>query len=328
MASTRREPADAVPVDHDRDRIGIHRVLGIGHEVGGGRDVDAAVATLAAGECEQRVLVASLADDLHRLFTGEGHRGRRREPSDLGESFDETGGRGTRPGAREQACRTAAQPAAEAVPAAPVGVDVERRMVVVVERAEVLAIAGHDRHPGACPGRGEVGALGRRALHQRRAGATEHGRADLGGRRHEPRRGRAERDRIGIPAGYPLVPVSRAMDARRRDHQTSLRLHVETGDEVSGRDRILRGSEPEMATTASGPDLHGVRQGAPGAFPLGEAFVAAVAGIDVEHDDARDRAGDHPDVRRGPASPPGLDLRGAGDRVFEIRPRDPWMLPG
>jgi hypothetical protein len=151
-----RESADA-----DLHGVAVVDVAGVGNEGRHGFEFDTAVVPAAAGDVEEGVLVVGLPDNVDRTIPrqGEGNPG----PDATALSA---------PGRRwallteqvQEHPDTAALVTPEAVPAAPDGVDVERRVSIIVKRTAVVTVAGPQFDPGTGPRLLELDLLLGRAL--------------------------------------------------------------------------------------------------------------------------------------------------------------------
>ena len=144
--------ADTSAADAHLDRVGIEAVVGLGTELGHGLEVHPAVAARPSGQIEQLVLVVGLPHHIDRVGTWDG------DLFVLSQAPHEPRAGPDGRLVAEQAAQTAdpaTAAAPEAVPAAAVGVDVQRRVVVLVEGAEVVAIALAQLDAGPAPGVGD-----------------------------------------------------------------------------------------------------------------------------------------------------------------------------
>jgi tetratricopeptide (TPR) repeat protein len=322
------QPAHRTARDAHLHRTGVERRGRVGTERRNRVRVDAAVRAPPTGEREQRVLVRGLAHHVDLDLARQRHL-RGRPVGQLGD----TGASATRVRLAQRAAQradAALATAAEAHPAAAVGVDVQRRVVVVVERAEVRVVTRRQHQPRSGPRRRELGLflLGARGHAGPVTGPGE--RARLRAReRAQPRRGRQERDLVRRASGPPPVPAAARVHARGRHGHAAFGLDVAARRDRSARQPLApaRG-EPQVPAATAGDRLDRGPAHTPRALELGERFLSAVATIDVEHDDARDATGDDPDVRVGPAPPPRLHLRRARPGLLEPLPAHARMLRG
>jgi hypothetical protein len=138
-----RESADA-----DLHGAAVVDVAGVGNERGHGFEFDAAVVPATAGDLEEGVLVIGLPDHIDRTIPRHGDGNAGPDATVL-----PTPGR-RRVFLTEQVQEhpdTAALVTPEAVPAAPCGVDVERRVSIIVKRTAVVAVTVLQFDPGTGP---------------------------------------------------------------------------------------------------------------------------------------------------------------------------------
>jgi hypothetical protein len=220
------EVADRAAADPDADRLRVDRVGGLGDELGDRLEIDPTVRA-SAGQCQELILVVRFADRVDPGVPGQrdGHSWTDRPP--------DARPRGRAGGAlaeqRPEGTRPAPAMAAEAVPATADRVDVERRVIVGMERATIVGIAVGEGDPFPLPG------LGEGALLLDGPGHDDPARVGPDRACERPREQRRwhgrQRVLVGAEVRSPGVARPRGMEARGRDDQTTLALEVEAGSQ-------------------------------------------------------------------------------------------------
>ena len=177
----------------------------------------------------------------------------------------------------------AAKATAEADPTATFGVDVQRRMVIVVERTEVVMVAWPQRDASAQPRRRELSLFTRCPYRDLRCGCPISDLARCDGA--QPFGQSRELYLVGCMARPPRVCRTAPVHARRRHNEAAFAFEIAAGCDRNARQGV-DSSEPEVLTATACDRLQGLRASAPALLQGCDRYVAAVAGIDVEDDRA------------------------------------------
>jgi hypothetical protein len=121
------------------------------------------------------------------------------------------------------------------------------------------------------------------------------------------------------------VPAARR---QQRDPAISADINASADPADAVGDTAAGVGEVEMAAAGRGLDRRPVGQVAALALELGQGAVAAMAGVDVDHHQAGDPAGDDGGVRPRPAAPPDAELVGVGRRLLPRPPAHQRPLAG
>jgi len=126
-----------------------------------------------------------------------------------------------------------------------------------------------------------------------------------------------ERKHVGFARGLPRIGATRDVPGWRRDDVAAITTGIESSGHAAGgvADLVAGMGEEEVATAAAGERLDGVGLPVLG-LELGQAVVAAMAGVNVEHHKAGLGACGDRNMGVGPRCPPVADLLGVGGGVL------------
>src|SRR5262245_41631125 len=117
------------------------------------------------------------------------------------------------------------------------------------------------------------------------------------------------------------------MQRGRRDHVPTVCADIDAwGQPDLVADESSRMREVEVAAATAGPALHRCRQAAVLALELLKGHIAAMPHINIEHDQAGDRASHDTDAGIGPCAKPVTRLRRAWTPMLKLLPSDERSL--
>ncbi|MFO1301134.1 MAG: hypothetical protein U1F17_12280 [Burkholderiaceae bacterium] len=128
-------------------------------------------------------------------------------------------------------------------------------------------------------------------------------------------------EHFGASSVAPAIRPAVRVDRRRRDDHPAVAAQVEPFAKARlVRDGLAEVPEVQVSPASAGQALERRLEPRETSLERGQARIAAVPGVDVEHQQARDGAGDDTDVGVGPAPEPLLDLVGRRAPTLVRRP--------
>ncbi len=143
----------------------------------------------------------------------------------------------------------------------------------------------------------------------------------------QPARSIGEPHLIRSAVCAPSILSARRVEGWRRHHISAVGAQIEARLEAGSiANRSTRMSKIQMMTSATRRHFGGDRQSAVTLLQFRQAILAAMAGIDIEHDQIGDVAGNDTDIGIRPLPEPSIDFRRRGEAALEWLPPDQGPL--